>query len=239
MSDDDALVMFLDPGKGYDKDARESVASYGAKDVIIVLYSYNDELLDDIESSIPDCRVVFFKACGPDDRDLMDSVRNTVVAIPGRAIIDVTWASSYHAAQSIDLCGSGRTEVRYSKRTEQGIIHERLDRHRYHYGGLSRTEYMILDALNQDPQTIEQVYAKMPQDRAVSSVYQGLNSLWSRGLIDKVPGEVPPGYASRTPNFFCLNPDQIWDYYTFKRIGFEQSGPGSDAGKRKVSRETR
>ena len=232
------LVMFMRSRDALDASDTEIIRSYGIRNTICVLYSYTAKMLDHLESELPEIDLDYFLADSPDDIDLIQSIKNASSGCEGMMITDVTFASPYHSAVCMNLGGSEISEIYYSRTGSEGIAHERLDRIRYDYGDLPKTYYLVLDAMTMNPQMKEQIALNMSEEKSQSTVYSALNDLWVRGLIDKVGGTVPKGYSSRTPNFFRFNPDQLWDYRSYKRLLAKRSSEtGSIEQKIKVSKE--
>ena len=216
---EDTLLMFLNPINGLTAAEISVMRSYDVGRMICIPYSYNKGLLDDLESEFDQREIIYYETDGPEDMDLIFSIRNAMVAPRGKILIDVTFASPYHSAVCTNLGNSDLYEVYYSRRSAPGErMHERLDRIRHDYRDLSETYYMVLDRMSLNPQMTEQVVNALAGKRSQSSVYSALNDLWGRGLIDKVSGKVPDGYVSRIPNFFRFNPDQQWDYHVYKQL---------------------
>ena len=234
-------MMFIGLSGSPDDRSIEVMRSYGVQNIICIAYSYSSEMSGRIESSLPGCQIDYLEADGPEDMDLLFAIKALVIGTQGKTFIDVTYASPYHAAVCMDLGGSDKTELYYSRLCAPGeFMHERLDRIWHYYGGLSNTHYEVLDVLNQRPQMTEQIVKGLKGVRSQSTVYAALSDLCSRGLIDRTVGTVPEGYNSRVPNFFRLNPDQQWDYYSYKRLDRKRTDEQHVVEvKQKISKETK
>ena len=235
----DTLLVFLNPLNGLTSTEIDIMRSYDVGRMICIPYSCSRNVIDDLESEF-DCReIVYFETDGPEDMDLIFSIRNAMVAPKGKLLIDVTFASAYHSAVCTNLGNSDLYEVYYSRYSApEKIMHERLDRIRHDYRDLSETYYLVLDRMSLNPQMTEQVVNVLAGKRSQSSVYSALNDLWEKGLIDKVSGKVPEGYVSRTPNFFRFNPDQQWDYYVYRQLEKKRRAEmGAVDRKRRVAKQ--
>ena len=235
------LMMFMDPSGDIDDHAIEVIRSYDASAVTCIVYSSTQDTVGTLESAMPDCSIDRLEVDGPEDMDLLSAIKASVFGAQGRICIDVTFASPYHAAVCMDLGGSDKTEIYYSRICAPGeIMHERLDRIRYYFGDLPGTYYEVLDSLDQVPRMAERIVTDLEGIRSQSTVYAALSDLHRRGLIEKTSGQVPEGYSSRVPNFYRLNPDQQWDYDSYKRLDRRRSDERHRAEfKHKVSQETK
>ena len=215
----DVLLMFLDPVNGIDSADIGIMRSYDVGRMVCIPYSYDEEMLNDLESEFDDRTLDYLEVDGRDDMDLVFSIRNLMVATSGKILVDVTFASQYHSALCMTLGSSEVSEIYYSRYSAPNtVMHERLDRIRHDYRDLPDTQYMVLDCISLNPMMTEQIVAMLDGKRSQSSIYLALNDLWGRKLIDKVNGKVPEGYSSRIPNFFRFNPDQQWDYHVYKHL---------------------
>jgi len=238
---DDTLLMFLNPVEGLTSAEIGIMRSYDVSRMICIPYSYDSGVLDDLESEFDFREIDYFDTDGPDDMDLVLSIRNAMLGSRGKLMIDVTFASPYHSAVCANLGNSVLYEVYYSRYSAPNtIMHERLDRVRHDYRDLSDTHYLVLDQMSLDPKMTEQVVNALKGKRSQSAIYATLSDLWARGLIDKVNGKVPDGYVSRTPNFFRFNPDQQWDYRVYRQLEKKRKDEMElVARKRSISKQTK
>lgn len=238
---DDALLMFLNPVSGLTSTEIGIMRSYDVGRMICVPYSYDSEVLDDLESEFDGREIIYFEADGPDDMDLVLSIRNAMLGAKGKLMIDVTFASPYHSAVCTNLGNSVLYEVYYSRYSAPDeIMHERLDRVRHDYRDLSDTHYLVLDRMSLDPKMTEQLVNALKGKRSQSAIYATLSNLWDKGLIEKVSGKIPEGYVSRTPNFFRFNPDQQWDYYVYRQVEKKRKAEMEIVDrKRSISKQTK
>lgn len=227
---DNGLIVFLKSSTSVEQEDLDIILSYRIKKLICVVYSYTTDMLEALEDALESrgYAVDFMDTDGRQDRDLFERIKTFVTSNADRTLIDVTFASPFHSALVMNLGGSEKVEIFSSDYMQDGTIsNERLDRIKYIYNGLSESCYCVMDAMTRDPQYSEIILDKVrskpvPEGEkritSKSAIYDALDRLASLGLVERCEGRLPEGYTARRPNFYRINIDQEWDYFSFKRL---------------------
>ncbi|MBR4202720.1 MAG: hypothetical protein IKQ93_03995 [Candidatus Methanomethylophilaceae archaeon] len=223
------LVMFFPNRALLDKDMLSIVSGYDTKTVLCIFYGRHDALQNSLVSELERMRRKCFPSvpCGPNDLDVFEYVKNAIAA-SGDVIIDITYASPFHAASMMNLGGTDAVRIFCTKPAYPGApTYTRIDRTRHLYNGLTESEYIVLECLSTKAQPTSEI--KMEAEFKVknggyklksigkSSIYGALDHLVYLGLIDWCEGERPEGYKFRNLNYYRFNRDQKWDYDSFCR----------------------
>ena len=226
---DNVLITFLKSSTSVVQEDLDFIQDYRLANVVCVAYNYTSDMLDELEGRLESMgkRVQFIIPDGYTDADLDRSIRTVVIATADIIYIDVTHASPFHAASVMNMGGSEKVEIWYSSYAQDGTVkRRRMDRTKYIYNGLSKTCYLILDLMTKEPIKAERALEEInriaedkgTEQRKKTSVYNAFDAMAAWGLIQRCEGTVPEDYKSRTPNFFRLSDDQMWDYFSYRRL---------------------
>jgi len=245
---DSGLIVFLKSSKAVEKEDLDLILGYRLSKVVCVVYDYTMDMLDGLEMELVKHgkTVDFIEAEGRDDIYLDNRIRTISAANSGSTYIDVTFASPFHAALLMNLGGSEKVEIWVSGYDKDGSVKRtRMDRTKYIYNGLPDTCYLILDMMSKEPiltdviiEGLRWTEGKDPKGcRGKTAVYDSLEQLVLWGLIDRCSGQLPEGYKARRPHFYNMNEDQLWDYYSYKRLQKKRDDDLKEARKQKVLAE--
>ena len=224
---DNGLIVFLGSSTEVLQDDLDFIMDYRLAKVVCVVYNYTTDMLDELESRLEEQnrKVQFIDTDGRCDPDLESRIKTAVAANEDTTFIDITFASPYHAASVMNLGGSEKVEVWYSAYGRDGkVVRTRMDRVKHIYNGLSDTCYMLLDIMSKEPMhaEIDKINTKFKekgvQKRGKTAVYDAFYQMAAWDLIQRCEGVPPEEYKSRNLNFYRLTDDQMWDYYSYRRL---------------------
>ena len=227
---DGIVVYFLKSKDSLDDDDVSILNSYMGSKIYYFAYSTSLSIMEEIERLTKGYDRSFYQKIIEDlDSDITTYVSDTAIASKAAIKVDVTNASVYHAVQCMSMGGSGLVEIYISTVMPDGSVNKkRMDRERLVYTGLNETEYMVLDCVSKNPMESKAILAAVKslpvtggrglKGRSKTAVYDSLESLADKGLIDRFYDSPLKKYSSRKPNLFVMNDVQSWDHFSYKRI---------------------
>lgn len=135
---------------------------------------------------------------GPDDRMFQFRINDMLSRLDGAMRVDITFASSYHAAKACHMGLHGRMEVVYTRDGRNGVETEVMNPRIIDYGRLDEDDVSIVMAVASRCDTV----LKIVEETGFSDkkVYRRLGELVRKGYVDSDD--------SRKQKVFTLSPDQ-------------------------------
>ena len=180
---------------------------------------------------------------GDADEGMKAKIRSLCLTSERPIQIDITFASSYHAAQAASMACPGVAEVLWTDISswERKAIEWKMTA----YEGLAESDYLILDCLSMSPMETKRVL-ELVQSRGLrtkdgvttlskTTVYSRLEDLADKGLITRYYGKLRDEFKFKKPNMFYLNDDQTWGLFVHHML--EKKTSDDPWGKKRLNEE--